>query len=530
MSAIIDLTAKGLSLYPEYDELIPVIASKLGVSDDSIKLTNGADDAIKCIVDCYLDKGDKILIPVPTFDMFRFYSEVAGARIKTVLYNDDLSFPAGRIIESIDEDTKIVVIVNPNNPTGSAADPEEVEKIVKAAKGSIVLIDEAYIEFYGKSALPLLDKYENVMIVRTFSKAYGLAGLRLGYIVADKKKIADVAKSSSPYNVNSVAAAAGKAALLDEGFVDRYVSEIRTNREYVKKSLEDMGLYVYPSETNFLVVYLGDECGRVCDELKEKGILIRNRTKDPLLKDCARITIGTREQCDRMLDAMRSVSSDTLLFDMDGVLADVSSSYREAIRLTAEYFLGEKVEVKEIQELKMEGGFNNDWALTQELTRRRGKDILFSQVKEKFQEFYKGSDYDGLIDDEALILSREILDNLSRRFNMGIVTGRPKDEALFFLKRNGIDDIFSTVVALEDVGEKGKPDPYGLELAMKKLKGSKAIYLGDSVDDILAAKDAGMQAIGVIPPGLDDPKQLRSLLKEKGASVVYDAGQLGVLI
>ena len=214
-----------------------------------------------------------------------------------------------------------------------------------------------------------------------------------------------------------------------------------------------------------------------------------------------------------------------ILFDIDGVLADVSASYREAIRKTAEKFIGRIISDIEIDRLKHEGGFNNDWKLTFELVKRNVKsnsDITYEEVKGEFQERYLGKNNSGLISNENLILNIDVIEKLGKQYSLGIITGRPKEEAEFFLKKNGIYHYFNTIICREDVGLNEKPDPFGILLALKELAEipSNAIYLGDTVDDMTASTAAGVVGLGVIPPYATDKEKLENLLLSKGAKLV----------
>jgi len=221
-----------------------------------------------------------------------------------------------------------------------------------------------------------------------------------------------------------------------------------------------------------------------------------------------------------------------ILFDMDGVLADVFSSYREAIRQTAEKYLGRIISDHEIKLLKDEGGFNNDWKLTFELIKRDvrvNSNITYEEVKGEFQERYLGKNNSGLISNEKLILNTDVIEELSKKYSLGITTGRPKEEAEFFLKKNGIYDYFNTIICKEDVGLNEKPDPLGIILALKELAAapSSAIYLGDTGDDMTASASAGVVGLGVVPPYATDKEKLETLLFSKGAKfVIRDINKL----
>jgi len=205
-----------------------------------------------------------------------------------------------------------------------------------------------------------------------------------------------------------------------------------------------------------------------------------------------------------------------ILFDMDGVLVDVSKSYRTAIQKTAEFFTKQEVTKEQIQEFKMKGGFNDDWDLTQAIIKSRGMDLTKEEVVEKFQEVYFQ-----VRDTEKWLLDKEVLSELKKKFRLGIVTGRPKDEAVYVLENNKVTDDFEFMIGMEEMEGKSKPNPYGILEAMKALNVENAVYIGDTVDDIMAAKNAEIEGIGVYPPGFKS-EELKKLMIENGAKVVLD--------
>ncbi|MDO8628019.1 MAG: TIGR01548 family HAD-type hydrolase [Candidatus Diapherotrites archaeon] len=211
-----------------------------------------------------------------------------------------------------------------------------------------------------------------------------------------------------------------------------------------------------------------------------------------------------------------------LLFDMDGVLVDVSRSYRQAINNTVEFFSGKEVFFEEIQKFKEKGGLNNDWKLTQAILISRGFDIDFKRIVEKFQEFYLGRNFDGLILNEEWLMPLDLLEQLAKKFKLGIFTGRPRNEALFALQKSGVLKFFSEIVCMDDIPEgKSKPNPFGLKLLLKKLNSRNGIYFGDTVDDMQSAFRAGIEGIGVIPPNCQS-RNLKGLLLQNNASTVLE--------
>jgi histidinol-phosphate aminotransferase len=526
IQALQQVDANKLSVYPEYTKFRKKLASFLKINENELLLTNATDEAIQLVMNTFVEKGNEVIIPVPTFAMFKFYASLAEATINEVLYKEDLTFPTDRIIDSISSKTKIVILVNPNNPTGTAIPEKDILKIIQKAQENeaVVLIDEAYYEFYGKSCLELIRKYENVIITRTFSKAYGLAGLRIGYIVANSKTMVFLEKASSPYSVNSLAVIAAETALEDKEYMTNYVVEVKENKYFVEAELARLGIKTYSSEANFLIANFGSLCNIIYDKLKQKDILVRNRTKDQLLKNCLRIGIGTKEQCNKFIKTLKEIlREDVLLFDLDGVLVDVSNSYRLAIKNTTEFFTKKKVLNGEIQKFKEQGGFNNDWDLTEALISSKNVNVSKEEIINKFQELYLGKNgKNGFIDNEKWLLPKKTLQNLYKNYRLGIVTGRPKDEAFYVLQKNGVLEFFDVIITMQDYPEdKAKPNPFSINLALKKLGRKNAVYIGDSIDDMKAAQNAKINPVGVMPPNISSDR-LKQLMEANGATKILD--------
>jgi len=300
LGAIRKVSKEEICAYPEYVKFRKKLGKYLKVKPSELVLANATDEAIKIVVDTYTEAGDEIIIPVPTFPMFRFYGELAGAKIIEVLYNNDLSFPTEKIIKKINKKTKIVVLVNPNSPTGTEIPKKDIIKIIKKAKNSIVLLDEAYIQFFKASYKGLIKKFDNLIVIQTFSKAFGLGGLRLGYSISNEKNTKNLLKASSPYSVNSLAVIAASAALDDQKAVEEYVNEIDKAGAYFLRWLENFKLKYYPTKANFVLVNLGKKNKYIVKNLRKKGILVRDQSEKPLLKNCTRITIGTQKQMKRV--------------------------------------------------------------------------------------------------------------------------------------------------------------------------------------------------------------------------------------
>lgn len=284
-----------LAVYPEYVEAKRDLATHFKVSEAELLLTNGTDEAIHVLMNAFVDDGDEVIILRPSYAMYKFYAEVAGAHVHEIDYRaDTLQFPLEELLESIQSTTRAILISNPNNPTGTAVKIEGIEKILRRAANTAVLIDEAYYEFCGITALRHLEEFPNLFVSRTFSKVYGMAGMRLGCIFSQAANVQVLHKCQSPYSVNSLAVLAARAAIQDTAFISRYVTEVLAARELVLVGLEKLAIQYFESEGNFVLMRIGPRAIEVRDRLREAGVLVRDRSYE--ITGCVRVTIGTREQ------------------------------------------------------------------------------------------------------------------------------------------------------------------------------------------------------------------------------------------
>lgn len=298
------LDPEQLASYPEREPVEAVVADTLGIAAPELLLTNGVDEAIHLLCETYLEPGDEALIPVPTYSMYRIYMMAAGAQVISIPAGKDFAFPVDDLCIRITPRTRVVAIANPNNPTGTVATPEDLHRISRSAPDAAVLVDEAYFEFYGQSMLAARNEFPNLFVARTFSKAYGLAGLRIGALVGDSDQMRAVRRVSSPYNVNAVALACLPEALGDQAYIRQYVSEIRESRLELELALEASGIQFWPSQANFVLARVGAAASFV-DHMRRRGILVRDRSGDHACEGCVRITLGPRAHADRLLTALR---------------------------------------------------------------------------------------------------------------------------------------------------------------------------------------------------------------------------------
>jgi histidinol-phosphate aminotransferase len=303
------LTVEDLSRYPDRRPLEKRIARSLDLSAEQVMLTNGADEALHLLCEAYLEPGDTMVIPVPTFSMFEIYARQTGANVVRVLPRERFEIPVHDLLRAIKETRrcKLIAIASPNNPTGAVIQRSALVQILGAAPHAAVLLDEAYYEFYGRSEIDLLSQFPNLFVARTFSKAYGLAGLRAGVLAGAVQQMSALRRLSSPFNLNAAALACVEEALADQEHLNAAVAEVRALRARLAEGLNALGFEVFPSEANFLYVRMGASASRIVAELASRQIFIRDRASDPGGAGCVRITIGTACEVDALLAAMRTI-------------------------------------------------------------------------------------------------------------------------------------------------------------------------------------------------------------------------------
>jgi len=285
-----------LTRYPEREPVEAIVAQHLGLEAAQVALTNGVDEAIHVLFEAFLEAGDELLLPVPTYTMYEIYASATDARVIAVQAAEDLRFPFERLLDAITPKTKVIAIATPNSPSGTVATRTQLLELAQRAPHAVLLVDEAYFHFHGETMIDLVGKVPNLIVARTFSKAYGLAGLRLGLLAGPVDLMRWVRRVLSPYSVNSLALACLPPALADTAYLDWYVSEVLAARADFEAVLDALGLRRWPSRANFILVDIGPKHAEFVRLMRDAGVLVRDRSNDPGCDGYVRITIGTREQ------------------------------------------------------------------------------------------------------------------------------------------------------------------------------------------------------------------------------------------
>ena len=512
-------SAELLRRYPRAAELEQVLAERFGVAAEQVLVTAGADDALGRACLAYLDGGRELVLQTPAFEMLERYAGLAGARLRPVEERDGRYPIEGvlRAVRAAGEDLGVVAVVSPNNPTGAVASVEDLERVAGAAPNALVLCDLAYAEYAQVDLTEAALALPNAVVVRTFSKAWGLAAARVGYAIGPAPVIRALRAAGNPFAVGGPSLALAHARLEQgDASMRAHVRTVRYERERLAAQLRRLGARVAPSQANFVLAELG-EAERARDLLAGLGIGVRAFPDRDELAGCLRIACpGDERDFERLTAALdAALAPRALLFDLDGVLADVSRSYRCAILETARSF-GVTLTAEDVARATARGDANCDWRLTRDLLTERGVDATLEEVTGRFERLYQG----GLWREETLELAPERLDALRDRYRLGIVTGRPARDAQRFLSTFGIGERFDAVVTRDQAPL--KPDPAPVLLALERLGARSAWMFGDTPDDVRAARAAGVVPIGVLAPGTDDPDRTERSLLRSGAARVLD--------
>src|SRR6266566_3204085 len=277
------LAARGVNSYPEAERLAEPLAAYCGVPPACILSTNGSDQAIDLCLRSFLGKDDRLLVARPEFPIFSHVAALIGARVDGVPYHEDLGFPYEEFRQAAaTHEPDLIVIINPNNPTGTPVTVDFIQEIASQHANIPVLVDEAYYEYTGRSAVGLIHSHENIIVLRTFSKAFAMAGLRLGYVVASPPVVAQIAKLRNPFDVNELAVVAAEAQLSDLPTMRRHVDKIvNQSKPMVVDFFNKMGVPVWPGAANFVLVR-PPACREAVEFLRDHGILVRSMSSGPL--------------------------------------------------------------------------------------------------------------------------------------------------------------------------------------------------------------------------------------------------------
>ena len=303
-SVLRNISAESLTKYPEREHVERIVAQHFNLQPEAVLLTNGVDEAIHLVCETYLEPEDEVIVVTPTFSMYALYAEATGAIVRSIQADSTLQFPYKQVRDAIHPGTRLIMLASPNNPTGAVVDSDLLLELAAAAPQAALLVDEAYYHFHGESILKQTSTVTNLIVARTFSKAYGLAGLRIGLLTGHPDAMRFIRKVSSPYNVNSIALECLPEALADEDYIHWYAEQIRRSRAFAEEALARLNVQYWPSHANFILMKIGGQHQALVQSMRRHGVLVRDRSADPGCDGCVRITLGTLEQTQQGLRAL----------------------------------------------------------------------------------------------------------------------------------------------------------------------------------------------------------------------------------
>ncbi len=506
--------------YPSVAALQKLLAQRHGVAAEQLIVTAGGDDALDRAIKSVLAPGRSLVLPVPTFEMILRYARWADGTVREIPWPGG-PYPTDAVLAAVDGTTTAIAVVSPNNPTGAVITSSELRRLSAGAPDVLLLVDLAYVEFADEDLTDVVLSLPNAVAFRTLSKAYGFAGLRLGYALGPAEVIGWMRAAGNPYTVTGPSAwlAVRRIAEADVE-VASYVGRVRSQRNRLAEHLRKLGVDAQHSQANFVFART-ERAAWLRDGLAGLGIGVRGWPGHPELADAVRINVPGDEAVLARLETGLSgvLAPEAILLDMDGVLVDVSSSYRTAIVQTAASF-GVTLTRDDIVEAKAAGNANNDWVVTQRLLAKHGVTASLDEVTARFEALYQGTpDHPGLKHTERPLITLEQLQALSEKGRLAIVTGRPRRDAHEFLERHGFTSLMEAVIVMEDGPP--KPDPFPVAEAMRRLGVRTAWMVGDTVDDVRAARAAGAIPLGVVAPG-ESIDRVGPLLTSAGAARVLN--------
>ncbi|MGH9381253.1 MAG: aminotransferase class I/II-fold pyridoxal phosphate-dependent enzyme [Thermoanaerobaculia bacterium] len=502
-----------LSRYPNASTLESALAARFGVPAESVLVTAGADEALDRICRAFLGPGLRALTTVPTFAMLPRYVDLAGAALDAVEWWDG-PFPQSALRRAVAERRPAVVfLTSPVNPTGRPVPTAALRALAGADCAAVLVADLAYVEFADEDPTAELLASPGALVVRTLSKAWGLAGLRVGYVLGSPERIESLRAAGGPYSVAAFSLTLAAAWLHEgESAVATAVARVREERRELACRLRGAGLEVPESQASF-VLARGRSAAWLGDALAGLGIAVR-RIDDPSGPGAVRLTCPGGEAQHRLLAGLdAALEPQALLLDLDGVIADVRESYDRAILATAAQ-RGVTATLEDVDRVRNAGHANDDLEVTRRLLAASGVQVSAEETEQRFTGLLE----QGLWRYERPRVSPQRLTEWARRMLLGVVTGRPRREALRFLERCGLAPAVSALVCREDAPL--KPDPAPVRQALAALRVERAWMVGDTPDDMTAARGAGVVPIGVVPPGADRVACERALLSAGAARVL----------
>jgi len=485
--------------YRERGPLEAKLAVRFGLDPSQVLATNGGDEGIAYLFASH-GEGGRLILPRPCYGFYREQARAHRLAVTEIAPAADLELDVDAIEEVVAKtEDALLIICRPNNPTGELIAYDRMLRLLELCRGrgTTLFLDEAYAELAEEDMVSALSVFPNLVILRTFSKAFGLAGLRVGCLLGPSEKIAALRGRALPYNIAAPSLVMAERALEEDARAEMraYAEAVARQRDRLAGYLRKIGVAVNHSHANFLLLRLGRSRADLLQAgLSLHGLEVRRFT-EPELSGCVRISIPSEAQhLHEVID--RVLSPELICLDVDGCLIDTRDSFDAVVAATVDHFSGQAIDTAEIYALRARGGFNDDNHISRELIRVRGIDVPLSEVQIVFRNFYLGtSETPGLYRREKVLIDLDFLRRLCARYHVALVTGRNREEIVPALELLELPSD-QACWTIDDV-RRGKPDPEGILAAAERFGTRRVWMVGDNPDDIRAARAAGALPIGV---------------------------------
>jgi histidinol-phosphate aminotransferase len=505
--------------YPDASSVQRMLAQRVGVDSSNVIVTCGGDDALDRLCRAVLCPGRELLTTDPSFEMLPRYARIMGAKVTEVDWHSG-PYPTDEIISQISPDTAMVAVVSPNNPSGAVATADDLRRISAAAPDAVLLVDLAYVEFADVDLTPVAISLPNTVIVRTLSKAWSCAGLRVGYAVGPREIIGWMRASGGPYAVArpSIALAAARLEAGEQEML-QFVAQVREDRKRIIDTLRRFGQQAPDSQGNFVYALLRDALW-LRDVFAGMGIAVRAYPGHPRLANALRITCpGNRDECDRVVKAIEiAYAPEALVFALDGGLVDVCHSKLRSMVKASER-IGSPVTLEEITEAQSTGAPVAADELLHQILQKRGVGVGRAEVADTYRDFYIGADnVQGLQANEKPLIQPADLKALSEKLRLVVLSDRDEAETAAVL-----DPIVKEGVRLEVI-RRGGGSGDALQAGLAKLGVTRAWLIGETPWDMATARAAGLLPLGVVGSH-ERPQLLTKGLYEAGAARVFNKAE-----
>lgn len=494
-----DLKDEQIWRYRDRDTLEQRIAARFGIKQEQVLATNGADEGL---LYAFTSLGQsRLIVPRPCFELYAEMGRAWNLNVIPLAMGEAFSIDLEALKQTIAQgEGGLVVLARPNNPTGEQIPYKEMLQLLETAKEhrTFVLVDEAYAEFAEDDMVSTVAVFDNLLILRTFSKAFGLASLRVGYLLSNQDMISKLRRRALPFNIAGPSLALAERALAVDAMDEMraYARSVSTQRDGLIHRLRKLKVNVTQGQGNYVFMQLTRaKANLLLAAFGQAGVSLRAFPKQPDLEGCLRLSVPS--DAGHLVQIIEKALDPKLIcLDVDGCLIDTSDSFDAVVETVVKHFTDQDINRAEIYKLRARGGFNDDNHVARELIRQRGKDIPLDDVKSVFRDAYLGTDtQEGLYKKEKVLIKPELLQYLCKNYKVALVTGRNREELVPALELLQLPEDFPAWT-IDDV-DRGKPDPEGILAAAEQMDARRVWMVGDNPDDVRAGRAAGALPLGV---------------------------------